>query len=174
MLSSMMQELIVAQKNYFASDVHGLGMIMLDSSWIRSWIIQPKPFCDVTCLLHYCLRTELRLNTEKPLRCAIASPCFGINGLHSYFSATQIEVDCDLLAVIALGKIALKLLRQSAYNLPVTESTDLQNDHNFKVSITIPSPDQEIGSLQHDPRVSLGTWNGALDGIQAAAALQRA
>ena len=127
--------------------------------------------------VHMCVHTELRLNTDLPLRCALASPCFAISGLDSYFSASKIEVGCDLDAAVSITKIAHQIAYQSTKRLISPTDTEEADDwddwgHNFKIAITIPSQLQENTSSRHAPRVSLGTWNGVLDGMQAVSPLE--
>ena len=80
-------------------------------------------------------------------------------------------------AAVSIGKIAHQIAYQStkAVISPTdTEEADEWDDwgHNFKIAITIPSQLQEVTSSRHAPRVSLGTWNGVLDGMQAVSPLE--
>ena len=141
-----------------------------------SWSIIPNhSLCGIALHLHMGLHTELRssLNSDVPLRCVVKSPCFeishdDISGLDFSFTASRIKVECDLDAVRGIEAAVsefVKLFYSGAYDQSAFVFLDIEEDHNFAISIEIPSPNQNNLSLTQDPQVSLGLWHGVLDGM---------
>ena len=147
-------------------------------SGMYSWSIIPNhSLCGIELYLHMGLHTELRssLSSDVPLRCVVISPCIkispvqthdNISGLDFSFTASRIEVECDLDAVRGVEE-AVGQFFKLFYRGIQTDFVflDIKEDHNFAISIEIPSPHQNNLSLTQDPHVSLGLWHGVLDGM---------